>query len=100
MCLQCMMGAMSAGAGASGARFPIHVELFADARVVVVPAGIGITGSSQRHGNRTRAGHCYAAMITTDASGVVDVAAGERRPTLDELFAIWGQRLSASTLAG
>jgi hypothetical protein len=67
--------------------------------VVIVPAGIGVVGG-RREGAVVGGGRCLAALITRDPTGVVelDVAAGPRR--LGDLFAVWGQPLSATSLAG
>jgi hypothetical protein len=65
-----------------GRTFEIHVELFADRKVVVVPAGIG---SGRR------------CLSTTEPTGVVHVAAGGRY-TLGDLFRVWGRRLTPTAL--
>jgi hypothetical protein len=68
---------------ASGGRtFAVHVELFADRKVVVVPPGIG---------SRRRC------LSTTEPTGVVHVAAAGRY-RLGDLFRVWGQRLTRSSL--
>ncbi|HVV59509.1 MAG TPA: hypothetical protein VHC45_14205 [Gaiellaceae bacterium] len=61
--------------GPLGTRYRVHLELFADRRVVVVPAGIG---------------GCDAPLRTTAPTGVVEVSG---RRTLGDLFAVWGRRL-------
>jgi hypothetical protein len=71
---------------ARGARFRIHLELYAHRRVVIVPAGIGVA-----------AGCSYPARTRTP-TGVVEVAAGSRLDVGD-LFRIWGQPLGAHRLA-
>jgi hypothetical protein len=64
-----------------------HVELFARRRVLLLPQGIGV---SRR---------CTYAVRTTSPTGVV--AFDTRvRPTVGDLFAIWGEPLSATRLAG
>ena len=62
--------------GPRGTRYRVHLELFANRRVVIVPAGIG---------------GCSAPLRTTAPTGVVEVA---RRHTLGDLFATWGRRLA------
>jgi hypothetical protein len=65
-----------------GRTFAVHVELFAQRKVVVVPRGIG----------RSARGCTYP--LTTDApTGVVHVATAGHR-TLADLFRVWGRRLS------
>ena len=90
--------AVSAGApaggfrcGDGGARFGVHLELFAAGRVVIVPAGIGIAPPGRRDGAYVRSGRCSYAARTREPTGVIEVS----RPglTLGAFFAIWGQRL-------
>lgn len=71
---------------ASGARFAVHVELFAHRRVVIVPPGIGVAASG-----------CSYPVRTTTPTGVVEVERGRRR-TLGDLFAVWGRRLGPRRL--
>jgi hypothetical protein len=61
--------------GPLGTRYRVHLELFANRRVVIVPAGIG---------------GCEAPLRTTAPTGVVEL---KGRRTLGDLFAIWGRRL-------
>ena len=76
-------------ARASRPRFGAHLELFANRRVVLVPAGIGVG----------RDGGCSYPARTREPTGVVEVAAGAGL-TLGHLFAIWGRRVSRSQLLG
>ncbi len=99
-------GARPAGAAgracraAVGARRGVHVELFAHRRVVVLPAGIGVL-APRRRGPYVVGGRCFYALITREPTGVVEMAPGGRPPLrLGDLFALWGQRLSARRLAG
>jgi len=64
-----------------------HVELFANRRVLLVPKGIGIARG------------CTYPVRTTEPTGVVEYAPAVR-PTLGDLFDVWGQPLSARRLAG
>lgn len=66
--------------------FQVHVELFAERRVVIVPPRIGIARSG-----------CSYPLRTTTPTGVVDVASGGRW-TLGDLFTVWGRRLTRSRL--
>ena len=85
--------------GAAGARFGVHVELFAYGRVVVVPAGIGVSEpADRRHGIVVPRGCTYPARTLTP-TGVVEVARGWRLALLD-LFRLWGQRLGQNRMAG
>jgi hypothetical protein len=73
-----------------------HIELFANGRVVVIPAGIGLRGMRTTAG-RVTAARCRAHMWTLDATGVVRFA---RSATLGDLFAVWGRRLDPRRLLG
>jgi hypothetical protein len=73
----------------------VHVELFANRRVVIVPAAIGLRGARFRFGRVTSA-RCRARLWTTDPSGVV---AFERGATLGDLFTVWGQAFGPARLA-
>jgi hypothetical protein len=64
-----------------------HVELFANRRVVLVPKGIGV-------GNG-----CSYPLRTTQPTGVVEFVPAAR-PTLGDLFDVWGQPLSRRGFAG
>jgi hypothetical protein len=73
--------------GPAGAAFRIHLELFANRKVVVVPAGIGVSGS------------CVYPVRTTSPGGVVEVARGAKLHVAD-IFRVWGQPLAPRRLAG
>jgi hypothetical protein len=84
---------------AAGVRRGLHVELFAHRHVVVVPPGIGVVGG-RRDGAYVRGGRCFYPLITREPTGVVELAARGRPPRLGDLFAVWGQPLSPTRLAG
>jgi hypothetical protein len=69
-----------------GRRFAVHVELFANRRVAILPPRIGVS----RRG-------CGYQLRTTTPTGVVEVL---RRGswTLGDLFRVWGRRLSPHAL--
>lgn len=69
-----------------GRTFAVHVELFADRKVIVVPRGIGVSRTGCRYPLRTEA-----------PTGVVLVEAA-RPHTLGDLFAIWGRALRVDRL--
>jgi hypothetical protein len=77
----------SANCGPAGRAFRIHLELFAGRRVIVVPAGIGVSRSG-----------CTYPVRTTAPGGIVEVARGQEL-TLGDLFRVWGQPLDAHHLA-
>ncbi len=68
-----------------GSRFPVHVELFAHRRVVIVPRRIGLGPG------------CAYPLRTTAPTGVVEVRRGGGY-TLGDLFRIWGRRLGPRAL--
>lgn len=84
----CRSAALHGGARA-------HLELFANRRVVIVPAGIGLVRPRLRLG-RVVSAACHARLWTLDPSGVVRF---ERGATLRDLFAVWGQPLAPRRLA-
>jgi hypothetical protein len=85
--------------GAAGQRFGVHLELFARGRVVIVPAGIGVAAPRRRVGAFVRPAGCTYAARTLEPTGVVEVRRGKRL-RLGDVFAVWGQPLSATRLAG
>jgi hypothetical protein len=67
--------------------------------VVVIPAGIGVVPPLAVETGRIRGGRCAYALRTREPTGLVEVEPGRAR-TLGDLFAVWGQPLSRSRLAG
>jgi hypothetical protein len=82
--------------GRGPTRFRVHLELFANRRVIVVPAGIGVATPYRRAGAGMRPGGCIYSLHTTAPTGVVSVSA--RVATLQDLFDIWGQQLGRRQL--
>ena len=74
-----------------------HVEVFARRRVVVVPAGIGIAPPHRVERGWVHGGRCAYPLRTRDRTGVVEVDP-RLRPTLGDLFAVWGQGLTGRRL--
>lgn len=64
-------------------RFAVHVELFAQRRVVVLPQGIGVGPN------------CRFAASTSAPTGVIRLT---HAVTLGDLFRIWGQKLGPRRL--
>jgi hypothetical protein len=69
------------------ARELAHVELFANKRVLLLPKGIGAVQS------------CTYPVRTSAPTGVVEYVPSAR-PTLGDLFDVWGQPLTARGFAG
>jgi hypothetical protein len=84
---------------ALGPRYGVHVEVFAQNRVVVIPASIGTVGPRSYAGGRIIHARCYGQLVTLDPTGVVLVGPG-RTPRLGELFHSWGQPVSGAGVAG
>jgi hypothetical protein len=80
-------------------RFGVHVELFANRRVMILPAGIGMAPPLVRDGATVRSGRCSYAVRTRQPTGVLEIDA-QSRLTLGDLFAVWGRPLSRFRLAG
>jgi hypothetical protein len=72
----------------------VHVELFAQRRVVIVPTAIGL-GRTHRRLGRVVSARCRAHVWTLDPSGIVDY---EGRMTLGRVFRVWGQPLGPRRL--
>jgi hypothetical protein len=81
------------------ARIRVHVELFANRRVLLLPAGIGMAPPLVRDGGYVVGARCSYALRTTAPTGVVEVVP-RSGATIRELFRIWGQPLTRSRLAG
>jgi hypothetical protein len=79
-------------------RYGVHLELFAARRVVLIPPGIGIAPPRTRKGAYVRSGRCSYPLRTQEPTGVIEVYAPDR--TLADLFAVWGQPLSSTRMAG
>jgi hypothetical protein len=73
-----------------------HLELFAEGRVVLVPEGVGIAPPVRRGLQRIVSGRCRYPVATFDRTGVVDFTRAGL--TLGDVFAVWGEPLSASRL--
>ena len=74
---------MTCSPGPRDGRSRIHVELFANGFGLLLPTGLGMSTG------------CRYPLRTTDPTGVVEM---DGAPTIADLFAIWGQPLSANQL--
>lgn len=84
-----------------GKRYGVHLELFAARRVVLIPPGIGIAPPAARRGAYVSGGRCSYPLRTREPTGVIEVDGDARKGiTLADLFAIWGQPLSPTRMAG
>jgi hypothetical protein len=85
--------------GDAGTRFGVHLELFAKRRVVIVPAGIGVSGPSTRRFGYIVPGGCTYPARTLTPTGVIEIRC-DARLTLADLFRLWAQPLGRDRLAG
>ena len=76
---------VAAGASVNGLRcsstgktFPVHVELFANRRVVAVPAGIGVARPYRTMLGTVQPRGCSYPVKTLTPTGIVDVMKGTR----------------------
>ena len=83
--------------GRDGTLFSVHLELFANRRVIAIPAGIGVASPFRRLGADVRPAGCVYAVHTTAPTGVVRVAT--RSATLGVIFRVWGQALGPRRVA-
>jgi hypothetical protein len=80
------------------ARNGVHVEVFAQDRVVIVPGGIGTRPPRAFAAGRISHAACYGDVVTLEPTGVVLVRRGARR-MLSDLFRSWGEPLTEQQLA-
>jgi len=73
-----------------------HLELFAEGKVVLLPAGIGLRPPLRRALQRIVSARCRFPIATFDRTGVIDFT--RRGLTLGDVFAVWGERLSDDRL--
>lgn len=81
-----------------GPRDGVHIEVFAENRVVLLPAGIGTRPPRAILDGRITGAHCYGTLVTLDPTGLVLTRPGTRL-TVGDLFRSWGQPLSATSVA-
>lgn len=81
-----------------GRRTGVHLEVFAENRVVLLPAGIGTQPPLRFSSGRIAQARCYGDLVTLDPTGVVLLRPGTSA-TLATVFRSWGQPLSSSRVA-
>jgi hypothetical protein len=80
-----------------------HLNLMVDGKQIAIPEDIGqvAQGSASIVDPITRQVGCYYPLTTTDTSGKIRIKPGSATPyTLGQFFALWGQPLSATNVAG
>lgn len=83
--------------------YAVHIELFAQAHEIIVPAGIGVAPPQHLQGASVDGGACAYPVRTADPTGVVLIdpsSIKDVQPTVGDLFRLWGQPLSPHRLAG
>jgi hypothetical protein len=80
-------------------RYGVHLELFANRLVVIVPPGIGVAPPRIRRGAYVVGGRCSYPARTVEPTGVIQVARGSRL-TLGDFFDLWGRPLGPDRLLG
>jgi hypothetical protein len=83
--------------GGNGKTVAVHVELFANRRVIAVPAGIGVARPFRSTLGAVVPLGCSYPVRTLTPTGVVDVATNGRL-TVGDLFRVWGQPLGPRRL--
>ncbi len=83
--------------GRDGTVFSVHLELFANRRVIAIPAGIGVASPFRRMGADVRPVGCVYSVHTTAPTGVIRV--GKRSATVGDVFRVWRQVLGPRRLA-
>jgi hypothetical protein len=83
--------------GDNGKTIAVHLELFANRRVIAVPAGIGVASPYRTTLGTVVPQRCSYPVRTLTPTGVVEVAAN-RRSTVGDLFRVWGQPLGPRRL--
>src|SRR5579872_1585458 len=79
-----------------------HLALFSNGTQIAIPEGIGIPNpQSTIQPGFINAGNCFYWLHTHDATGIIHVEAPANvSPTLGQFFAIWGQLLTPTNIAG
>lgn len=81
-----------------GVRMAVHVEVFAQDRVLLLAAGIGAEPPFRYSAGRIAGARCFGALVTIDPTGLVLARPGTTW-TLSALFRSWGQPLSSRRVA-
>jgi hypothetical protein len=78
-----------------GTTFSVHLELFANRRAVVIPAGIGVARPYRTTLGTVMPQGCSYPLRTLTPTGVVQVSedAQGKHLTLGDLFRVWGEPL-------
>jgi hypothetical protein len=72
-----------------GRRDGVHLELFAENQVVVVPAGVGTRPPRRSSAGRIVSAHCFGPIATIEPTGLILVRRGHHA-ALGDFFHQWG----------
>jgi hypothetical protein len=78
-------------------RFSVHLELFANHRAIVIPAGIGVAMPYRAIRGDVRPHGCVYRLHTTAPTGVVQIST-RAAVTVGDLLRIWGQPIGKHQL--
>jgi hypothetical protein len=81
-----------------GPTVSLHLEIFADRRAIVIPAGIGVAPPLRLRSGVVVATRCTYPVSTSTPTGVVQLRRGVALRLID-LFRIWGQTLAPGQIA-
>ena len=79
--------------GPLGERFGVHLELFGDDKVVILPAGIGTEPPRGLTAGRISSAGCFGPLVTIDPTGLLLLRPGTSA-TVGDVFALWGRPLT------
>jgi hypothetical protein len=82
----------------TGKTFRVHVELFANRKAIVIPAGIGVAKPFRTTLGTVVPRGCSYPVRTLTPTGVFDVASGSKL-SVGDLFRVWGEPLTSRRLA-
>ena len=78
-----------------------HLRLFLSGTQVALPRGIGITPPRRVQRHFVVGGGCFYWLHTHDSTGIIHIESPlQKTYTLGDFFAIWGEPLSRTALAG
>ncbi len=79
----------------------VHLSLFLSGTQVAVPRGIGITPPRRVQRHFVVGGGCFYWLHTHDSTGIIHIESPlQKTYTLGDFFAIWGEPLSRTDVAG
>ena len=77
----------------------MHLEIFANRFVVLIPPGVGVAPALVRVGAYVRRGRCSYPARTLEPTGVIEIDTHSAL-SLGDFFRLWGQPLSRTRVVG